>query len=76
MQGEDGDGTDFAASGIPGWSFQSALASIQNDKSKSTAPPRMDVASLIAAKRKVIRQEKEDKEDHGVHCISKVALLF
>ena len=58
FQGEDGD-TSFAAAGIPGWSFQSALDSIRKDKSKSAAPARMDVASLIAAKRKVIRQEKD-----------------
>ena len=58
--GEDG-GLDNEPDmmGVAGWSFQSALDSVQK---KNDAHPRMDVASLIAAKRKALKQEKQQKD--------------
>jgi ATP-dependent RNA helicase DDX27 len=47
-----------------GWSYQTALDNLQRGKDGRSAPPRLDVAALIAAKRKSLRNpEKEEKEE-------------
>mmetsp|Transcript_26552 Transcript_26552/g.64720 ORF Transcript_26552/g.64720 Transcript_26552/m.64720 type:complete len:852 (-) Transcript_26552:2372-4927(-) len=51
--GEDGG---VATSRLTGWSYQTALDNLNKDREGSTALPRMDVASLIAAKRKTLKQ--------------------
>ncbi|CAB9507678.1 dependent RNA helicase [Seminavis robusta] len=62
--GEDGDAVTLSISpGTPGWSFQTALNSITKNQSQSAAPPRMDIASIIAAKRKVLKEEKNTNAD-------------
>jgi ATP-dependent RNA helicase DDX27 len=63
-KGEDGDAFTLSISpGTPGWSFQSALNSIKNGQTQSAAPPRMDISSIIAAKRKVLKEEKQNELD-------------
>jgi ATP-dependent RNA helicase DDX27 len=63
-KGEDGDAFTLSISpGTPGWSFQSALNSIKDGQSKSAAPPRMDISSIIAAKRKALKEEKQNELD-------------
>ena len=42
-----------------GWSYQTALDNLNKEKQGSTALPRMDVASLIAAKRKNLKRPSE-----------------
>lgn len=71
QQGEDG-GTAPAdwmgSSNGSGWSYQSALTLLEkNDATKmSTAVPRMDVASLIQAKRRNLKQgTKEEESDEN-----------
>jgi hypothetical protein len=61
--GEDGDNFDAYAAAAAGWSFQSALDAVNDQQSAAQAKaPRMDVASLIAAKRKVIKGSNKEQE--------------
>jgi hypothetical protein len=57
QKGEDG-GDIHVQKVNNGWSFQSAL-----DQSKTKGPTRMDVASLISAKRKALKQVSEEEND-------------
>lgn len=43
-----------------GWSYQTALDNLERGKGKTNAPPRMDVASLIAAKRKSLKKAEKE----------------
>ena len=45
-----------------GWSYQTALENLERGKNK-TSIPRMDVASLIAAKRKTLKRDNENEEE-------------
>ena len=51
-----------------GWSYQTALDNLNNEKRGSTALPRMDVASLIAAKRKNLKRPngKSSEDDSDI----------
>jgi ATP-dependent RNA helicase DDX27 len=59
--------------GQEGWSYQTALDKLE--KGNGSAPPRMDVASLISAKRKSLKKSKDEEkktesesdEDDGNH---------
>ena len=46
-----------------GWSYQKVLEDLENQKSGVRHPPRMDVASLIAAKRKALVDSKKKKQE-------------
>ena len=72
IQGEDGGNfaSDWMGSrNSKGWSYQSALSLLtKNDATMmSTLLPRMDVASLIAAKRRSMKKNtnKEEEEEEG-----------
>ncbi|KAL3941047.1 MAG: hypothetical protein SGBAC_004529 [Bacillariaceae sp.] len=54
--GEDGGVASSLVTPQQGWSYQTALDNLNKDRNGSTALPRMDVASLIAAKRKSLKQ--------------------
>ena len=67
-QGEDGGASDWMASrGGSGWSYQSALTLLEkNDATKmSTAVPRMDVESLIQAKRRNLKKKANNDESQS-----------
>lgn len=59
--------------GQEGWSYQTALDKLERGNGVNLAPPRMDVASLIVAKRKSLKaggkakedEEKKDEETSG-----------
>ena len=60
-QGEDGGLASGLLSGPQqGWSYQTALDKIKQENN-SKAPARMDLASIIAAKRQVLKKEKLSK---------------
>ena len=60
-QGEDGGLPSSLLSGTQqGWSYQTALDKIEKENNRST-PARMDLASIIAAKRKTLKKRKSDK---------------
>ena len=59
LQGEDGGIPSTLMSEQQGWSYQTALDNLNKEKQGSTALPRMDVASLIAAKRKNLKRPSE-----------------
>ena len=69
-KGEDGGIASFSSSNLgsgavtEGWSYQTALDSVGGNGAgvQRQNPPRMDVASLISAKRKsFLSQEKKHK---------------
>jgi len=65
MLGEDGGLPSSLISGQQqGWSYQSALDKIErdNNQSLSNAPTRMDLASIIAAKRKILKNKNSVKQ--------------
>ena len=62
---------------MEGWSFQSALDAVNDGQSLlQAAVPRMDVADLIAAKRKALKQdtrdekEEEEEQESETHSVS------
>eukprot|EP00934_Nitzschia_sp_Nitz4_P005042 Nitzschia sp. Nitz4//scaffold3_size479765//428645//431258//NITZ4_000182-RA/size479765-processed-gene-1.552-mRNA-1//-1//CDS//3329551004//5032//frame0 len=55
--GEDGGVPTALVSGQAGWSYQTALQKLEQGNGLRR-PPRMDIASIIAAKRKSIKEEK------------------
>eukprot|EP00980_Cylindrotheca_fusiformis_P029441 scaffold23476_cov125-Cylindrotheca_fusiformis.AAC.9 len=57
--GEDGGVPSSLVATQQGWSYQTALDNLNNGRSGSTALPRMDVASLIAAKRKSLKKSEQ-----------------
>ena len=60
LQGEDGGLPSSLLSGTQqGWSYQTALDKIEQQNNKST-PARMDLASIIAAKRQTLKKRKSD----------------
>lgn len=63
MQGEDGGGGSEVMPGQEGWSYQTALDKLERGNGLSMAPPRMDVASLIIAKRKSMKSGEKKEED-------------
>jgi ATP-dependent RNA helicase DDX27 len=65
IQGEDGGlPSNLLFGGQQGWSYQTALDKIEESHglSSQNAPPRMDIASLIAAKRKSLKKGIHDKD--------------
>lgn len=59
--GEDGGLPSGLLGGTQqGWSYQTALDKIEKENNKST-PARMDLASIIAAKRQTLKKRKSDK---------------
>lgn len=47
-----------------GWSYQTALDKIEAENNNKLTPARMDLASIIAAKRKTLKKRKSDKHDN------------
>jgi len=67
MLGEDGGLPSSLISGQQqGWSYQSALDKIERDNNQtlSNAPTRMDLASIIAAKRKILKNKNSVQQLH------------
>lgn len=62
FQGEDGGGGSALMPGQEGWSYQTALDKLEKGNGISKAPPRMDVASLISAKRKSLKKTKDEEK--------------
>jgi ATP-dependent RNA helicase DDX27 len=61
-QGEDGGATWHGTA--KGWNYQSALDILEkNDSNAASKVPRMDVASIIAAKRKNLKGEKDAEKN-------------
>lgn len=66
IQGEDGGLPSSLLSGTQqGWSYQTALDKIEqeNDNSSFKAPERMDLATIIAAKRQTLKKKRNNKEE-------------
>ena len=61
-QGEDGGGGYALMPGQEGWSYQTALDKLEKGNGESHALPRMDVASLISAKRKSLKKAKDEEK--------------
>jgi len=65
LLGEDGGLPSSLLGGEQkGWSYQTALDKIEQENNKSgfKAPERMDLASIIAAKRQILKEKKNSKQ--------------
>jgi ATP-dependent RNA helicase DDX27 len=49
--------------GQEGWSYQKALDNLESGNKSGSAHPRMDIASLIAAKRRILRNSVNDEKE-------------
>jgi ATP-dependent RNA helicase DDX27 len=68
IQGEDGGLPSSLVSGPhKGWSYQAALDKIESEKPNSlrNTPARMDLSSIIAAKRQILKKENDAKQQQN-----------
>jgi penicillin-binding protein 1A len=68
IQGEDGGLPSSLVSGPhKGWSYQAALDKIESENPNSlrNTPARMDLSSIIAAKRQILKKENDAKQQQN-----------